>query len=355
MLQTALRAYGFDESSAVVEVIGTGLINSTWKITIEGKKFILQKINSKVFQKPFEIAYNLNLIAAYIRQHIPDYHLVGPLPSVNGEEMIYLEGKGYFRLFPFVCGSHSKDVVETPEQAYEAAVQFGRFCNNLSGFDSSQLRTTIPFFHDLNFRYQQFADALQNGNPERIKEANAIVKAVMEFNDIVARYRDILSNPGFLRRVTHHDTKISNVLFDSSGQGLCVIDFDTVMPGYFISDVGDMMRTYLCPVSEEERDFTKIEIREEFYNAIVSGYYSQMKDQLTSTEKDWFFYAGEFMIYMQALRYLTDFINDDRYYGSKYPGHNLIRATNQLTLLKALVEKQDYLKKASLSFPGLTG
>jgi hypothetical protein len=115
------------------------------------------------------------------------------------------------------------------------------------------------------------------------------------------------------------------------------------MPGYFISDVGDMMRTYLSPVSEEEKDFSKIIIREEFYEAIVNGYYKEMKDVLTETEKHHFFYAGAFMIYMQAIRFLTDYLNDDRYYGSKYPGHNLVRAGNQAMLLQRLFEKEEAL------------
>jgi hypothetical protein len=108
--------------------------------------------------------------------------------------------------------------------------------------------------------------------------------------------------------------------------------------------VGDMMRTYLCPVSEEEKDFSKIEIRDDFYKAIVSGYSGEMKNELTPTEKQYFFYAGEFIIYMQALRFLTDYLNNDVYYGCKYPTHNLVRAGNQITLLQKLLEKENGLK-----------
>ena len=134
-------------------------------------------------------------------------------------------------------------------------------------------------------------------------------------------------------------------MFDKEGKGLCVIDLDTVMPGYFISDVGDMMRTYLSPVSEEERDFSKIIVRDEFYKAIVQGYFNEMKGELTDTEKNYFFYAGKFMIYMQALRFLTDHLNGDIYYGAKYPGQNFIRAQNQLVLLERLMEKKEALEK----------
>src|SRR6185295_7768404 len=133
-------------------------------------------------------------------------------------------------------------------------------------------------------------------------------------NDILSVYQQIVTDKEFRLRVTHHDTKINNVLFDKDEKGICVIDLDTVMPGYFISDVGDMMRTYLSPVSEEETDFEKIRVRDELYRAIVQGYYNEMKDELTGTEKKHFFYAGEFIIYMQAIRFLTDYLNDDIYY-----------------------------------------
>jgi hypothetical protein len=112
------------------------------------------------------------------------------------------------------------------------------------------------------------------------------------------------------------------------------------MPGYFISDLGDMMRTYLSPMSEDEKDVDKIEVRDEYYRAIVQGYYNEMKDVLTETEKRYFFYAGRFIIYMQALRFLTDHLNNDVYYGVKYPGQNFIRAKNQNVLLKRLMEKE---------------
>jgi Ser/Thr protein kinase RdoA (MazF antagonist) len=151
-------------------------------------------------------------------------------------------------------------------------------------------------------------------------------------------------NPAFRLRVTHHDTKISNVLFDNDDRGLCVIDLDTVMPGYFTSDVGDMMRTCVSPVSEEEKDFSKIMIREDYYKAIVKGYTEGMQGELSEDEQGSFFDAGCYLIYMQALRFLADHINNDIYYGAKYEGHNYMRACNQIVLLKKMLEKESVLR-----------
>ena len=322
-----------------MESFGNGLINRTWKISTPDKQYILQRVNHAVFENPGSIAHNITTVAGYLERHHPDYCFVAPVPSNEGDEMIYDEDEGFYRLFPFVEGSHSKDVVDSPEQAFEAARQFGRFTRMLSGMEVGQLQITIPSFHDLTLRYQQFLQALENGNQQRRQACRRLIDDVLSHAGIEQQYRKIKADPRFRLRVTHHDTKISNVLFDSENKGLCVVDLDTVMPGYFISDVGDMMRTYLSPVSEEETDFSKIEVREEFYKAVVGGYYSEMKDELTETEKGCFFYAGQFMIYMQALRFLTDHLNNDGYYGARYEGHNLMRAQNQLVLLKRLLEK----------------
>lgn len=347
MSQSVLPAYGLEEDLLKVEAFGSGLINNTWKVTTTGHEYILQRVNHAIFKEPADIANNISLIGSWLRTKYPEYNFISPVISRKGDEMIYQEGEGYFRLFPFVPGSQSKDVVETPEQAYEAALQFGRFTRLLSGIDISRIKITIPCFHDLSLRYQQFLQALENASKRRINESDKLIKELIRHSDIVTEYIDIRNNPEFRSRVTHHDTKISNVLFDEKGKGLCVIDLDTVMPGYFISDVGDMMRTYLSPVSEEEKNFDKIVVRDEFYKAIVRGYFNEMKDELTETEKKYFFYAGKFMIYMQALRFLTDHLNGDIYYGVKYPGHNFIRAGNQSRLLQQLVQKEEALQAYS--------
>ncbi|MDB5210466.1 MAG: aminoglycoside phosphotransferase family protein [Sediminibacterium sp.] len=345
ILTDVLSKYGIDAANAEIKSFGTGLINHTWKIKDGDEHYILQRINENVFTNPQAIGSNIAAIGAYLQDHFPDYYFVAPVKTTAGKEMVQMDGavNGCYRLLPFVNDSHSKDVVANADQAFEAAAQFGRFTKLLSGFDADSLQITLPSFHDLSYRYQQFTDALENGNKQRIEESASLIAYIKENESIVSEFESIQKNPSFKKRVTHHDTKISNVLFDSSDKAICVIDLDTIMPGYFISDVGDMMRTYLPTVSEEEKDFSKIEVRDDVYKAIVIGYYAEMEDELSPEEARHFFYAGKFMIYMQALRFLTDHINDDTYYGAKYPNHNLVRAGNQVTLLQRLVEKASVL------------
>jgi Ser/Thr protein kinase RdoA (MazF antagonist) len=335
MLSSILAAYGISEP-VTSTVFGSGLINRTWKVSAAGKEYILQRVNDQVFKDPSAVADNIRLIADHLQHHHPDYLFAAPIQTLQGEEMFREDNDGYYRLFPFIQQSHTIDVAEMPEEAYEAAVQFGRFTRMLSSLDSGRLHTTIPGFHDLDLRYRQFLQATKEGDPDRIAAATSLIHAVMDQEEIVRTYQAIRSNPSFRLRVSHHDTKISNILFDGEARGLCVIDLDTVMPGYFISDMGDMMRTYLSPAGEEEKDFSAITVRPEFYSAIVQGYEAEMKAELTPEEKQYFFYSGQFMTYMQALRFLTDHLQRDIYYGARYPGHNLVRAGNQFTLLEQL-------------------
>ncbi len=345
MLSSIVQLYGLSENDCAIRPFGNGLINHTWLVDCGSEQFIFQQINDTVFTSPSMIAENLHQLNIYFKTHYPDYLFVSPIATLNNEELVVIPGKGCFRMFKFVSGSFTFDTVDNAAIAFEAARQFGKFTKLLSGFDTNQLNITLPDFHDLTLRYKQFEQALEHGNSKRIDSCQDSIDYIKAQKNIVEIFNQIKTNPHFIKRVTHHDTKISNVLFDKDDKGLCVIDLDTVMPGYFISDAGDMLRTYLSPVSEEEKDFVKIHIREEYFQAIVDGYLSEMKDELSQEEKKYFVYAGKFMIYMQAIRFLTDHINDDVYYGARYEGHNLVRCNNQLELLKQLISKEDALQK----------
>ncbi|MGN6495263.1 MAG: phosphotransferase enzyme family protein [Agriterribacter sp.] len=346
MLQQVLEVYGLNMAELDVETFGSGLINNTWKINRQNSDaaYILQRINHHVFKSPENIASNIRLIGSYLAEKYPGYLFVRTMNTHSGTDIHFVEGEGYFRLVPFVKDSHTVDVVQNPQQAYEAAKQFGRFTFLLKDFPVEKLKVTIPDFHNLTLRYEQFLLAAANGNATRIKETEAEIEWLKAQDYIVKRFDAMKQNPDFKLRVTHHDTKISNVLFDSNDRGLCVIDLDTVMPGYFISDAGDMMRTCLSPVSEEEKDFSKIEVRNDYYKAIVEGYTSGMENELSAAEKSHFFDAGCYLVYMQALRFLADYLNNDAYYGSKYPGHNYVRACNQIVLLRRMLEKENILR-----------
>ncbi|WP_276372342.1 aminoglycoside phosphotransferase family protein [Chryseolinea sp. H1M3-3] len=343
MIKSILETFNI-RGESMVEPLTSGLINRTWKVTDGDKQFILQQINDHVFKRPTELAANIRMLHQYLKAQSPDYLFVSPISNSNNDDLIYVKDVGYFRLFPFIKGSHTIEVVSSAEQAFEASYQFGKFTRLLAGFDVSKLHITIPDFHNLTLRYQQFEAALQNGSPQRIKQSGELIRTIKKHTNIVEQYEQIRKKADVKQRVMHHDTKISNVLFDAYGKGMCVIDLDTIMPGYFISDVGDMMRTYLSPANEEVKNFEFIEVRDDVFSAIVTGYVSAMGKELTAAERNLFFYSGLFLIYMQAIRFLTDHLNNDIYYGARYEDHNFVRAGNQLALLKKMEEKQDTLQ-----------
>lgn len=339
-------------TSASVTAFGNGLINNTWKVEDENKIYILQKINTNVFKHPEYISENIHSIANYLLTHHPEYFFLTPVKTATGRDLVFIEHAGYYRMFHFVKNSHTVDVAENKYQTFEAAKKFGEFTKLLSDFPVDELKITLPDFHNLSLRYKDFETAKQFGIKERIEKASEHIQFLEAQKNIVDEFEKIKTSGNFKLRVTHHDTKISNVLFDDNEKGLCVIDLDTLMPGYFISDVGDMLRTYLSPVSEEEKDISKISLREDFFEAIAAGYLSEMQQILSQEEIEHFVYAGKFMIYMQALRFITDYLNNDVYYGSAYPEQNFYRAANQIQLLKLLIQNEDKLNNIVLKTVG---
>lgn len=344
MFQNILNSYGLDAGQCMIEPFGFGLINHTWKVSLAGAEYILQKINNNVFKNPEKIDDNLYQIKKYLQETIPEYLFVAPLATLDHKTFVISNGE-YYRLLPFVKNSHTINNVTNSDQAYHAAKQFGKFTRVLNDFNPEKLAYTLPEFHNLSLRVEQFKEAIQNGNKERFNLGNNEIKEVILHMDIAEKYDQIKKKREIPLRVIHHDTKINNVLLDDNDEGLCVIDLDTVMPGYFISDVGDMMRTYLSEANEEEQDVKKVNIRKEIFTSIYKGYMEEMDGILTPIEKDIFIYSGKFMIYMQAVRFLTDFLNGDVYYQASYPDHNLSRARNQIALLKQYIRSEQNFRE----------
>ncbi|MDO3644733.1 phosphotransferase enzyme family protein [Mucilaginibacter sp. L3T2-6] len=349
MLHTILKAYSLKPENFKIESFGSGLINHTWKATGPENSYIIQRINKQVFKEPEIIANNLQKLDEYIKATAAGYLFAAPLPAEDGSFLVRIDGD-YYRLFPFIKNSHTVDFLSAPEQAYEAAKQFGRFTRLLGNFNLSGLGYPLRDFHNLELRLKQFNDALTHAGADRKKNAAAEIAHIQQLSDISLTYEKIVRDASIPLRVIHHDTKINNILFDEDEKGLCVIDLDTVMPGYFISDVGDMMRTYLAEANEEEKDLDKIIIRDDFFAAIYAGYMEEMGSVLSSREKELFIYAGKFMIYMQAVRFLADYLNGDIYYTTNYPEHNLVRARNQLRLLEHYLAHEAAFKSMIAQF-----
>ena len=318
--------------------LGAGLINQSYKITSQysGDSFLLQKINTHVFTEPENVQNNYELIWKYISANSVDFYMPEPKYFPDNQTLFRDSKNNYWRIFEFIGNSYTPSTFKV-KQAKDAAIIFGEFASCMDEFDAEQLHIVIPGFHDLSLRYKQFELSLRTDNSRRLIKTALLADELKKRERYANFYDVIIESEEFPRRVMHHDAKIANVLYDKDDdEVLCPVDFDTTMPGYFFSDLGDMIRTMTCPVDENSVDFEKITVRKKFYEAIIEGYLKSMNDHLTASEKKYIHYAGLLMTYMQALRFLSDYLNGDVYYKVDYKEQNFDRAKNQLTLLEKL-------------------
>lgn len=332
-----LPLFGLYAKDFQIERIGSGHIHHTFKLS--GRpSYILQRVNKKVFQNPGLIAANLRRAADFLQEKVPDYHFLTAIQSGAGREMEYDDEGFPWRLFPFIENTLTLDKISTPHEAREAAAEFARLSRNLHGVDVGLFQPTIQQFHDLTLRKGQFEEAAAVAG-DRLHTAADEIRAIRAHYLLVEHYQRLVSSGSLPLRVVHNDTKINNVLFDqSTGKTVAVIDLDTLMPGYFFYDLGDMIRTFVCPVSEEESDLSKITFRQDVYDAVLEGYLSEMDSVLTPTERKAIPFAGRMMTYIMALRFLADYLRGNTYYHITYPEQNRVRAANQLRLLQVLEE-----------------
>ncbi|MFZ1311408.1 MAG: phosphotransferase [Chitinophagaceae bacterium] len=337
----ALKVFANQSDEFIVEPVTNGLINQSFKITCNntGGSFLLQQINHHVFTRPEKVQQNYMLLWKYLREKDIPFIIPEPKHFINDKTFFRDGQNNYWRVFEFISGTKTLNIADNISQAKGVANIFAGFTACFSKFDSNQLHITIPDFHNLSLRFRQFTQSLSNGLNERIRKSQQLIDDLNLRERYVNFYETIIESDEFRLRVMHHDAKISNVLFDTASEKLiCPVDFDTVMPGYFFSDLGDMIRSMACSENENSNRYEELNIRKDFYDAIVSGYTEVLNGQLTFSEKKYIHLSGLLMIYMQALRFLTDYLNGDIYYRISYPEHNFDRATNQVILLKNLEE-----------------
>ena len=324
-----------------ISPLSGGLINHTYKIESElWGPFLLQQINQNVFKRPEDVQNNYIELTQYAEFEFTGLRLPYPGEYEQDKYLLIDENGNYWRSFEFIEDGKMLTIAEKPSQAKATAKAFAKFTAAYDDYNIDLLKETIPDFHNLSFRYQQFEDSLNTELYERMAKGMPLIEDLKQRERYKFFYEEIVSSDKFPKRVMHHDAKIANILFSkTTGKVICPVDFDTTMPGYFFSDLGDMIRSMACSQDENSVDFENIRVRKSFYDAILEGYLSVMEKQLTTAEKKHIHYAGLIIVYMQALRFMTDYLNGDIYYKTDYSEQNVDRAKNQLLLLKSLEEK----------------
>lgn len=351
--------FSFKGSVAEISPLGEGHIHATYLVSGAEQAYVLQQFNHKVFPQPYEVAENILMVARHMKDRLQKSNVsdfwrryLPPIPLKNREATLLKEGNSYWRMFPYIQHSYVLQTAENSGQAYEAAKLVGRFQALLSDFPIQDLHTTLPDFLHVPIRYQQFLDALKAASGERKLQAKEAIKEVETYHEFILN-DPVYQKEDFLPlRVTHNDTKINNALLDTkTHRGLCMIDLDTVMPGYSIHDFGDMVRTFCSPVDENSRELELITIRKPIFEALCKGYLEEAGGFLSEREKEYLLHGGKQMILITAIRFLTDYLSGDVYYRTHYADQNLDRARNQLALFERVhqqeAELQSIIKKYS--------
>ena len=336
-----------------VKPLTAGLINQTYLVTTQDgtPNFILQCINHNIFKNVDLLQNNIECVTSHIRKKLEaagekdlDRKVLRFAVADNGKTY-YFDGEKYWRACVFVEGSLTLDAV-TPESSYLVGLKFGEFEAMLADLPC-QLEETIPDFHNMEFRLKQLDEAVEAdaaGRMEKVRDLMAEIRKDAYDMCCAERYYREGKLP---KRICHCDTKVSNMLFDKEGNVLCIIDLDTVMSSFVFSDFGDFLRSAANTGQEDDENLDNVKFNFEIFKSFAKGYIESAKCFLTPLEIELLPYAVTLFPYMQAVRFLTDYINGDTYYQIKYPEHNYVRTLAQYKLYKetkaAVGEMRDYI------------
>jgi hypothetical protein len=333
---------------ASTTAFGTGHINDTFRIKnteASAPDYLLQRINHLVFPDVGPMMDNIAKVTGHLKAKTgSQYTSLTIIPTHESTLFFRDETGNYWRVFIFMKELVSYDIVETPEQIYEGGKAFGAFLRDLSDFPAADLFTTLPRFHDVPWRVRNLRRAADQDVKKRVSQSREWVKYALDQADLMSQVQRLGDQGKLPLRVTHNDTKFNNVLLDRQGKGRCVIDLDTVMPGYVHFDFGDGVRTSVSTAAEDEKDIDNIHIDLDRYRAYANGYLEVTRDILTPLELEYLPLSGAMLAYIMGIRFLTDFLSGDVYYKIHHPEHNLQRARAQLTLCNRLLQQIEDLR-----------
>ena len=333
------------------EPYGSGHINDTYCAIFDQAgtvtRYILQRINHNIFKKPVSLMENIQRVTTHLAGKMsgePDFsrRVLTLIPVRNGLFYHHDEQGNYWRAYLFIEKAKTYDAVESAGQAFEAARAYGRFQKLLADLPAPRLHDTIPDFHHTPKRFAALVKAIENDAANRAGLAKAEIDFALQRAAIV----DVLINAKLPERVTHNDTKFNNVMLDDvTGEGVCVVDLDTLMPGLTLYDFGDMVRTATSPAKEDELDLTRVAMQLPMFEALLKGYLTFAVDFLTPAEKRLLAFSGKLITFEIGLRFLTDFLGGDTYFKVHRNGHNLDRCRTQFKLVESIEHQEAQMNK----------
>lgn len=346
------------DENVKVEPLGKGHINDSYRVATADKEYVLQRINHNIFKNVHELQNNIHRVTSHIRTKLiengvtdVERRVITLIPTHEGA-LYYKDKNGdYWRLMIFIKDSKSYEEI-TPDLAYRAGMAFGEFQKTLEDIGGEPLFETIPNFHNMENRLEAFRESVKANKAGRLEEVADLVKEIEDRAEEMCKAERMHREGKLPKRINHCDTKVNNILFDNDEKVICVVDLDTVMPGFVLSDFGDFIRTGANTGAEDDKNLDNVSVNLDIFEAYAKGYLKHAASFLTDTEIKNLPYGAKLLTYMQTVRFFTDYIDGDIYYKIAYPEHNLVRTKAQFKLLQSLevnYEKmQQIVKDASL-------
>jgi len=345
------RQFQIRGKAASITPYGNGHINDTYcAVFVNGnapERYILQHINGHIFKNPVALMENVERVTSHLAAQMADHpdrdrRVLTLIPTHSGQSWHVDEEGKYWRTYRFIDNARTYEAVESPQQAYQAARAFGHFQQLLAELPAPRLHDTIPDFHHTPKRFAALEQAIAADVANRAKDALAEIEFALARKAIAG----VLLDANLPERVTHNDTKFNNVMLDdATGEGICVIDLDTVMPGLALYDFGDMVRTTTSPAKEDEQDLAKVTMQFSMFEALVRGYLASAGGFLTKEEKQHIAFAGKLITFEQGIRFLTDYLACDTYYKVHREGQNLDRCRTQFKLIESIEQQEERMNR----------
>jgi Ser/Thr protein kinase RdoA (MazF antagonist) len=345
-LQNIAAQFAVDGPVARVKALGAGFINDTFKVETTGDypDYILQRKNKSIFPDVPAMMNNISMVTEHIRRKVvaaggdPLREVLTVTPAKDGKLYYKDADDEYWAMCVFIGGSVTYERADSPALCFKGGQGIGKFQSQLADF-TEPLAEVIKGFHNIRFRFEQWDETLRADKAGRVKDLAKEIEWVNSRREEMLTFWSKVETGEIPMRVTHNDTKISNILFDQKGEVLCVIDLDTVMSSTSLNDFGDAIRSYTNTGAEDEKDLSKVSMSIDMFRGYAEGYLSERKSTLVDSEKEWLAFSARYITYEQVLRFLMDYIDGDTYYKVAYADHNLVRTHAQYKLLQSMEEQ----------------
>lgn len=341
--------FAFDASATDIKPLGEGFINDTYIVTTAKSRYILQRKNHIVFPDVEAMMDNIWRVTTHLKAKVeasggdPRREVLTVIPTTDGK-LFYRDNENFWAASLFIEGSVTHDVADTPRLAYMGGRGIGRFQAMLADFDEP-LAEVIKGFHNIRWRFEQWDRALAEDKAGRKTELTEEIGWIESRRAKMLAFWELVEQGVLPKRVTHNDTKLSNILFDQRDEALCVIDLDTVMSSTSLNDFGDAIRSYTNTGAEDDSDLSRVAMNIETFRHYAEGYLSERGETMTASEKEWLAFSALYITFEQVLRFLMDYIDGDTYYKTAYPTHNLVRTRAQYRLLQSMEEQYDKMRE----------